>query len=78
MDGVSSWVFIRDRGLPAADHGPARSRPRATPLEATTVSGARTVRVQRGDTLYGIVSRLYPEANRPERWRLVEIIEKAK
>ena len=58
----------------ATSRTPARSRPRATPLEATTVSGARTVRVQRGDTLYGIVSRLYPEANRPERWRLVETV----
>ncbi len=57
----------------ATSRTPARTRPRAAPTEAT-VSGARTVRVQRSDTLYGIVSRLYPEANRPERWRVVETV----
>lgn len=37
-------------------------------------AGMRTVRVQRGDTLYGIVARLYPESSRRDRWRLVEAI----
>jgi Tfp pilus assembly protein FimV len=51
----------------------AAAAPSPRPAAADTgPTGARSLRVQRGDTLYGIVSRLYPEASRRDRWRLVE------
>ncbi len=49
------------------------TKPRSPAFEPSAGS-ARTVRVQRGDTLYGIVARLYPDASRRDRWRLVEAI----
>ncbi|MCU0934896.1 MAG: hypothetical protein MUF66_02230 [Gammaproteobacteria bacterium] len=63
---------VRPPPVPAqAPAAPAAPRPPPAAADTSPI-GAKSLRVQRGDTLYGIVSRLYPEASRRDRWRLVE------